>query len=68
MARSQARLGSARLGAPLRYQGAISAIDDSAGLPISQKSYAVLDVPAGIKVVEHVEASLNVRKLTTPSI
>lgn len=53
-----------KLGAQFRYQSAISDTDDSAGLPISQKGYAVVDVLAGIKVVDHVQASVNVRNLT----
>ncbi|WP_243652836.1 TonB-dependent siderophore receptor [Novosphingobium sp. PhB165] len=53
-----------KLGAQFRYQSAISGTDDSAGLPISQKGYAVVDVLAGIKLVDHVQASVNVRNLT----
>ncbi|TDW64571.1 outer membrane receptor for ferric coprogen and ferric-rhodotorulic acid [Novosphingobium sp. PhB55] len=53
-----------KLGAQFRYQSAISGTDDSAGLPISQKGYAVVDVLAGIKVVDHLQASVNVRNLT----
>ncbi|WP_395396425.1 TonB-dependent siderophore receptor (plasmid) [Novosphingobium sp. BL-8A] len=53
-----------KLGAQFRYQSAISGTDDSAGLPISQKGYAVVDVLAGIKVVDRVQASVNVRNLT----
>ena len=31
---------------------------------VRQKSYAVLDLMAGIRVVEHVRATLNVRNVT----
>lgn len=53
-----------KLGAQFRYQSAISGSDDSAGLPIRQKGYAVLDLLAGIKLAEHVHASVNVRNVT----
>ncbi|MGC4252385.1 MAG: TonB-dependent siderophore receptor [Sphingobium sp.] len=53
-----------KIGAQFRYQSAISATDDSAGMPISQKSYAVLDLLAGIKLFDHVQASINLRNVT----
>ena len=53
-----------RIGAQFRYQSAIRATDDSAGLPISQKGYAVLDLLAGVRLADHVQTSLNVRNLT----
>jgi len=54
-----------KLGAQFRYQSAISATDDTgSGLLISQKTYAVLDLLAGIKLADHVKASLNVRNVT----
>lgn len=53
-----------KLGAQFRYQSGISATDDSAGLPITQKGYALLDLLAGIRLVDHVSASVNVRNVT----
>lgn len=53
-----------KLGAQFRYQSAISGSDDSGGLPIRQKGYALLDLLAGIRVVDHVEATVNVRNVT----
>jgi outer membrane receptor for ferric coprogen and ferric-rhodotorulic acid len=53
-----------KLGAQFRYQSAISGTDDTGGLPIHQKGYAVLDLLAGLKLVDHVHASVNVRNVT----
>lgn len=53
-----------KLGAQFRYQSRISSTDDSGGLPIRQKSYAILDLLAGIRLADHVQASVNVRNVT----
>ncbi|QXQ07945.1 TonB-dependent siderophore receptor [Sphingosinicellaceae bacterium] len=59
-----------KLGAELRWQDAIHYVDggvqDSDGndAVVRQKSYAVLDLMAGIRVVEHVRATLNIRNVT----
>ena len=53
-----------KLGAQFRYQSVIRATDDSAGMPISQKGYAVLDLLAGVRLFDHVQASVNVRNVT----
>lgn len=54
-----------KIGAQFRYQSAISATDDTgSGIAISQKSYAVLDLLAGIGLADHVQASVNVRNVT----
>lgn len=53
-----------KLGGQLRYQSRISATDDSGGLPIRQKGYVVLDLLAGIRVVDHLTATVNVRNVT----
>jgi outer membrane receptor for ferric coprogen and ferric-rhodotorulic acid len=53
-----------KLGANLRYQSRVRGNDDSNGLPIGQRSYAVLDLLAGVRVMDHVQASLNVRNVT----
>jgi outer membrane receptor for ferric coprogen and ferric-rhodotorulic acid len=53
-----------KLGAQFRYQSKISSTDDSAGMPIHQRGYAVLDLLAGVKLADHVHASLNVRNVT----
>lgn len=51
-----------KLGAQLRWQNAIrSAVDVGT---YRQKGYAVLDLMAGIRVVDHVRASVNVRNVT----
>lgn len=53
-----------KLGAQFRYQSRISSTDDSAGLPIRQSGYAVLDLLAGIRLAKHVQLSVNVRNVT----
>lgn len=53
-----------KFGAQFRYQSAISAIDDTGTLPISQKGYAVLDLLAGFKVAGHIHADVNIRNVT----
>lgn len=53
-----------KLGAQFRYQDTVRATDDSAGLPIEQKGYVVIDLLTGVRVVEHVSASVNVRNVT----
>lgn len=49
-----------KLGAQLRWQGAIR----SADIGYKQNDYAVLDLMASVRVVDHVRASLNIRNLT----
>ncbi len=59
-----------KLGAQLRWQNRISIVDvgdEGAGIDpvtIRQKGYAVLDLMAGIRVVDHLRASVNVRNVT----
>ncbi|HWW63277.1 MAG TPA: TonB-dependent siderophore receptor [Sphingomonadaceae bacterium] len=53
-----------KLGAQFRYQSRISATDDTGGLPIRQSGYAVLDLLAGVRLADHVHASVNVRNVT----
>jgi outer membrane receptor for ferric coprogen and ferric-rhodotorulic acid len=53
-----------KLGANLRYQSVTRGSDDTSGLPIRQGGYATLDLLAGVRVVDHVEASLNLRNVT----
>lgn len=53
-----------KLGAQFRYQSRISGSDDSGGLPIRQGGYALLDLLAGIRLADHVEAKINVRNVT----
>jgi outer membrane receptor for ferric coprogen and ferric-rhodotorulic acid len=53
-----------KLGAQFRYQSAIGGTDDSAGLPITQKGYAIVDLLAGVRLADHVRASVNVRNVT----
>lgn len=58
-----------KLGAQFRYQTSISAasgIADDAGddIAIRQHAYATLDLLAGIRVAEHLHASLNVRNVS----
>lgn len=53
-----------KLGAQFRYQSRISSTDDTGGLPIRQKGYAVLDLLAGFKPFDHLQASVNVRNVT----
>jgi outer membrane receptor for ferric coprogen and ferric-rhodotorulic acid len=53
-----------KLGANFRYQSAVRGNDDSNGLPIRQGGYATLDLLAGFKIAEHVEASVNIRNVT----
>lgn len=53
-----------KLGANLRYQSVTRGSDDTSGLPIRQGGYATLDLLAGMRVIDHVEASLNVRNVT----
>jgi len=53
-----------KLGANFRYQSKVRGNDDSNGLPIRQGGYATLDLLAGFRITEHVEASVNVRNVT----
>lgn len=53
-----------KLGAQLRIQSKVSATDDTGGLPIEQKGYAVLDLLAGFRIADHIHASVNVRNIT----
>jgi len=53
-----------KLGAQFRYQSAVSATDDTGGLAIRQKGYAVLDLLAGFKLLDHLHASVNIRNVT----
>jgi outer membrane receptor for ferric coprogen and ferric-rhodotorulic acid len=53
-----------KLGANLRYQSRVSGNDDSNGLPIGQDSYVTLDLLAGLRITEHLQASVNVRNVT----
>ncbi|EZP80806.1 TonB-dependent siderophore receptor family protein [Novosphingobium resinovorum] len=65
-------LNDLKLGAQLRVQNATTAVvsDLSAyggvegDVTLKQKSYAILDLMAGVRVVEHVRASVNVRNVT----
>lgn len=65
-------LNDLKLGAQLRWQGAIrytdSAIQDygivSGDVIVKQDNYAVLDLMAGIRLVDHVRASVNLRNVT----
>lgn len=49
-----------KLGAQLRWQNAVRTSD----LLVKQDAYAVLDLMASIRVVDHVRAAINVRNLT----
>lgn len=57
-----------KLGAQLRYQSAISQTDSSLGtenpLILRQGKYAIVDLLAGIRVVDRLRASVNVRNVT----
>jgi outer membrane receptor for ferric coprogen and ferric-rhodotorulic acid len=53
-----------KLGANLRYQSQVRGNDDSNGLPIRQGSYVTLDLLAGLRITEHLQASVNVRNVT----
>ncbi|NWK97655.1 TonB-dependent siderophore receptor [Sphingobium lactosutens] len=55
-------LNDLKLGAQLRWQNAIRAAVDVG--TYRQKGYAVLDLMAGIRVVDHVRARVNVRNVT----
>lgn len=65
-------LNDLKLGAQLRVQNATTAVvsDLSAyggvegDVTLKQKGYAILDLMAGVRVVEHVRASINVRNVT----
>ncbi|GLK42759.1 MULTISPECIES: TonB-dependent siderophore receptor [Novosphingobium] len=65
-------LNDLKLGAQLRVQNATTAVvsDLSAyggvegDVTLKQKGYAILDLMAGVRVVEHVRASVNVRNVT----
>ncbi len=55
-----------KLGMQFRWQGKTSIVDTGLADPvtITQGSYAVLDLMAGIRVVDHLRASVNVRNVT----
>lgn len=61
-----------KLGAQLRWQNGIGVIDSDIvdigivtdPVTIRQKGYAVLDLMAGIRLVDHLRASVNVRNVT----
>jgi outer membrane receptor for ferric coprogen and ferric-rhodotorulic acid len=53
-----------KLGAQFRYQSRISATDDTGTLPIYQGGYAMLDLLAGVRLTDHIHASVNVRNVT----
>lgn len=53
-----------KIGANLRYQSAVRGNDDSNGLPIRQGGYATLDLLAGLKITDHLQASVNLRNVT----
>lgn len=55
-----------KLGAQLRWQSAISTIDTGLGhdVTVTQKDYAVLDLMAGIRLLDRLKASVNVRNVT----
>jgi outer membrane receptor for ferric coprogen and ferric-rhodotorulic acid len=53
-----------KLGAQFRYQSRVSSTDDTGGLPIRQSGYAVLDLLAGVRLADHIHASVNVRNVT----
>lgn len=54
-------LNDLKLGAQLRWQNGIHT--DTDGFTVRQKAYAVVDLMAGIRVVDHVRASVNVRNV-----
>lgn len=66
------RLNDLKLGAQLRWQDTIRYTDSaiqaygivSGDVLVKQDSYAVLDLMAGIRLVDHVRASVNVRNVT----
>lgn len=66
------QLNDLKLGAQLRWQNAIrTTLTDvydgevyTGDVVVKQKNYAVLDLMAGIQVVDHLKASLNVRNVT----
>ncbi|MDB5716014.1 MAG: TonB-dependent siderophore receptor [Sphingomonadales bacterium] len=53
-----------KLGANLRYQSTVRGTDDTSGVPISQGSYATLDLLAGLRLTGNLRASVNVRNAT----
>jgi len=65
-------LNDLKLGAQLRWQNATSAVvsdlADYGGVEgdveLRQKGYAIVDLMAGVRVVDHVHASINVRNVT----
>lgn len=66
------QLRDLKLGAQMRWQGRTSIVDSgvtaygivSDPVTITQKSYAVLDLMAGIRVVDGLRASVNLRNVT----
>lgn len=52
-----------KMGAQLRWQNTIRSPD----LTVTQKDYAVLDLMASIRLVDHVRAAINVRNVTDSS-
>lgn len=65
-------LNDLKLGAQLRWQNATTAIVSDLGsyggvegdVTLRQKDYAILDLMAGVRIVEHLRASLNLRNVT----
>ena len=53
-----------KVGANFRYQSTVRGADDSNGLPIRQGGYATLDLLAGLRLADRLEASVNVRNVT----
>jgi outer membrane receptor for ferric coprogen and ferric-rhodotorulic acid len=66
------RLNDLKLGAQLRWQNRITYLDSSVAgagvitgdVLLRQNSYAVLDLMAGIRLLDHVRATVNVRNVT----
>lgn len=56
------QLNDLKFGGQLRWQNATST--DVAGGTVKQKGYAVADLMASVRVMDHVSASLNVRNVT----
>lgn len=62
-------LNDLKLGAQLRWQNGIHYVDsgvqsaDGADAIVRQRAYAVVDLMAGIRVIDHLKATLNVRNV-----
>jgi outer membrane receptor for ferric coprogen and ferric-rhodotorulic acid len=65
-------LNDLKLGAQLRWQNATTAVVSDlvyyggaeGDVTLRQKGYAVLDLMAGVRIIDHVRASVNVRNAT----